>query len=188
MRWLFLLLLSCFPSDRRLADIGTQEEVKREITTSESVNAYLIFAIGQPERIAKWHIVPAVRVCAATEITKDQANTALRFWKALGYKFGNVYLDYNLSCSAPLYGEIIFTLPEGDIGNTNLAATRIFTSKTTGEIVKAKIFIYPSSAKKPRVMEHELGHALGWKHYKQKFHMMNPTWYMGGTDHSGLRN
>lgn len=181
MRWLLLLLLSCLPSN------NTAETANSFKAPYLVVDAYKAFAIGKPQRAYKWQMAPTIRVCLDTEVTKDRVKKAMRFWEPLGYKFDSIYMDYKIGCSEPLYGEIIITLPEGDIGSTNLAATRLYTDKISSDIIKAKIFIYPRSVKKQRVLEHEIGHALGWEHYRQKFHMMHPTWNMGGYDTRGLR-
>jgi len=37
------------------------------------------------------------------------------------------------------------------------------------------------------VIEHEMGHALGWMHYSAKFHIMHPNWLHGGYGHTGLK-
>ena len=105
----------------------------------------------------------------------------------LGYEFDRVSMDYNINCMEPKYGEIIITLPEGNIDPDHIAATRIYTVTGTLNIAKAKIFIYPKEVRKQRVVEHELGHALGWIHYSQKYHIMHPTWHLGGFNASGLR-
>ena len=85
------------------------------------------------------------------------------------------------------HGEIIVTIPETGFANHHMASTRIYTDTKTGDIVRAKIQILPKHARKERVIEHEIGHALGWLHYRQKFHIMHPTWYLGGYDRSGIR-
>jgi hypothetical protein len=112
---------------------------------------------------------------------------AIKYWEMLGYEFDSVLVDEGLNCMNPRYGEIIVTLPEGNINHHQMAATRIYTEKGTTYIAKAKIFVYPKYAEKSRVMEHELGHALGWQHHRQKFHIMHPIWPLGGYNHSGLR-
>ena len=79
------------------------------------------------------------------------------------------------------------TLPEGNIDPDHIAATRIYTVTGTLNIAKAKIFIYPKEVRKQRVIEHELGHALGWVHHDQKYHIMHSNWHLGGFNASGLR-
>jgi len=105
----------------------------------------------------------------------------------LGYRFDSVFVDVKLTCREPNYGEIIITLPEAGFKDRHIAATRIYTERSAGNIAKAKIFIYPREARRQRVMEHEIGHALGWLHYEKKFHMMHPNWHEGGYGASGLR-
>jgi predicted Zn-dependent protease len=87
----------------------------------------------------------------------------------------------------PKDGEIIITLPESGFSDKHLASTRIYTHKETGHIVKAKIQMLPKNAKKERVLEHEIGHALGWYHYPQRYHMMHPNWRLGGYERRGLQ-
>lgn len=87
----------------------------------------------------------------------------------------------------PRYGEIIITLPEGNMEDRHMAATRIYTENSTGNIAKAKIFMRPKDSRRQRVVEHELGHALGWMHYSQKYHIMHPNWFLGGFNATGLR-
>jgi len=112
---------------------------------------------------------------------------ALKYWEMLGYDFEGMYIDSTISCREPARGEIVITLPEAGMENHRLAATRLYTEKGTGHIVKAKIFVYPHFGRKDRVLEHEIGHALGWTHYMQKSHIMHPTWSLGGYDYRGLR-
>jgi len=175
MGWFFLLLLSCL--------------AKKEypIVYVSNVVSYDTFTIGQPQQTAKWKEAPRIRVCASTEAPILRVQKAVKYWEMLGYKFDGVFVDHRINCLEPHHGEIIITLPESDFNNERIASTRLYTEKITGNIAKVKIFIYPRSVKKDRVLEHEIGHALGWKHHKQKFHIMHPNWLEGGTDHSGLR-
>ena len=54
------------------------------------------------------------------------------------------------------------------------------------EIQWAKIYL--KSNVKERVLEHELGHALGWMHTKQSGHMMHEKLIYGGWKDTGLKN
>ncbi len=146
------------------------------------------FVLGKPVRKAVWETDPKVRVCASTKISMYRVENAIKYWEKLGYSFKYSYKDYIIDCMEPRYGEIIITLPEGGFSGHHMASTRIYTSNRTGNIVMAKIFILPINGMKERVLEHEIGHALGWNHYNQKTHIMHPTWRYGGHDSYGLKN
>jgi len=54
--------------------------------------------------------------------------------------------------------------------------------------VSAFIEIKPKWNTRERVVEHELGHALGWDHCNKRHHLMHSIHDLGGWDTSGLRN
>tara|TARA_Y100001963_G_C6757000_1_gene437434 strand:+ start:369 stop:902 length:534 start_codon:yes stop_codon:yes gene_type:complete len=164
------------------------------IVTGDHSYAYNInapiqtFVVGQPYKNASWRHPPEIRVCSDTKVTAFRINHAVSYWQKLGYKFGSVSVDNSINCTKAYYGEILITLPDSSFDNTKIASTRIYSKISTDEIVKAKIFIMPKDSKKARVLEHEIGHALGWAHYNKKFHIMHSNWIMGGLDASGLQN
>ncbi|MBC8409287.1 MAG: matrixin family metalloprotease, partial [Rhodobacteraceae bacterium] len=49
------------------------------------------------------------------------------------------------------------------------------------------ISIHPFTANKKLVLEHELGHALGWRHYNQKMHIMFPRYESLGNHSQDVR-
>ena len=175
MQWFLFLFLSCFATtDYSLINIS-------EITI------YDTFALSPPVQRATWETVPTIRACTSTEVSAHRVQHAIKYWEMLGYEFGGIRMDPRLDCFEPRYGEIMITLPDGNINSSHIAATRLYTEKITGNIAKATIFVYPSEAKKQRVLEHEIGHALGWMHHRAKFHIMHPNWMQGGYGHTGLR-
>tara|TARA_Y100000593_G_C4307098_1_gene336311 strand:- start:577 stop:1116 length:540 start_codon:yes stop_codon:yes gene_type:complete len=143
--------------------------------------------IGRPLQTFQWDMKPIVRVCATTEVPTYRVERAMRYWENLGYEFDGVRKDPLSTCMNPKYGEIIITLPETGFSDVHMASTRLYTSNSTGKIIKAKICILPKHGRKDRVLEHEIGHALGWKHYRKRSHIMHPTWHLGGYDSFGLR-
>jgi len=170
-----LLLLSCIPS---------QDHAIVKVSGTRIADA---FVVGPPVQKASWVVEPSVRVCANTKVNAFRARKAMQYWVRLGYRFDGIIVDPGISCSEPRYGEIVITLPEGNIKQEHMAATRIYTEKNTTTIAKAKIYIYPRVAPIPRVLEHELGHALGWNHYPQRLHIMHPDWIYGGYGSKGLK-
>jgi len=141
----------------------------------------------KPYQKYKWTTVPNIRVCQNTEVALSRVQRAVDYWERLGYEFDEVYLDRFSYCMNPKDNEIAIVLPEQGIVDDKMAATRIYTSKITGEIIKAKIYILPTSGRKERVLEHEIGHALGWQHYNRKNHIMHPNWWLGGHSSYGLQ-
>ena len=177
MGLLLLFLLSCVT--------GADLENITSVSGQEPAKA---FVIGKPVRKAVWETPPKVRVCASTKLSMYRVEAAIKYWERLGYDFKYSYKDYIIDCMEPRYGEIIITLPSGNFSGHHMASTRIYTSNRTGKIVMAKIFILPVNGSKERVLEHEIGHALGWSHYNQKTHIMHPTWRHGGHNSYGLKN
>tara|TARA_B100001094_G_scaffold326112_1_gene381649 strand:- start:4416 stop:4937 length:522 start_codon:yes stop_codon:yes gene_type:complete len=157
----------------------------------------LIFAVSMhiseytelaKNRTHEWKMNPGVTVCGTSGVGASRAQRAIKYWEKLGYRFDYVRMDHTISCSEPRYGEIIITLPDQNFKfEDHLASTRVTISNKTKEIVKAKILIFPKSANKERVLEHEIGHALGWPHINQPYHIMNSNWHTGGHNSSGLR-
>ena len=145
------------------------------------------FVAGKPQQTSMWQATPSIRVCTDSGVSITRTVRAVKYWERLGYRFDGIVGDPFSMCMNPKFGEILITLPEGDFADAHMASTRIYTSNKTGEIVKAKIFILPTNARKERVLEHEIGHALGWAHYPQRYHIMHPTWSRGGWDSYGIR-
>lgn len=171
----FLLLLMAFQTDNVVYDYHSHSKF------------YKISKFSQkPLRKYKWENSPKIRLCQETEISLERVRRAVNYWERLGYEFGEIYLDRFSHCMNPKDNEIAIVLPTQGIVDDKMAATRIYTSKFTNEIIKAKIYILPRSGKKERVLEHEIGHALGWQHYNRKNHIMHPNWWLGGHNSYGL--
>ena len=143
--------------------------------------------IGKPVQSYSWAVDPTIKVCADTKVPLFRIQQAVHYWEDLGYDFDGIYIDHQPNCMNPKFGEIIITLPEPGFSPDHIAATRVYTLKKTNEIIKTKIFILPKHARKSRVLEHEIGHALGWKHYPQRYHIMHPKWELSGHNSSGLK-
>ena len=174
MMFLFLLLLG----------FQTEEVV---YSSHQFTNFYKISSFSQkPKQKYKWSIAPRIRLCQNTEISLSRVRRAVSYWERLGYEFGEVYLDRFSYCMHPKENEIAIALPSGGVIGDKMAVTRVYTSKITGEILKSIRYVLPKTGMKERVLEHELGHALGWQHYNHKNHIMHPNWWFGGHSSYGL--
>ena len=145
------------------------------------------FAIGEPQSKGEWEITPRVRVCTESGAPFFRVAQAIKYWEKNGYNFHSISADPSVVCREPSAGEIVIMLPDNTFDLDHMASTRIYTDKTTGAIVKAKIHILPRTSRKERVLEHEFGHALGWRHYNQRYHIMNAMWERGGYNAAGVR-
>jgi hypothetical protein len=108
----------------------------------------------------------------------------------MGYDFGEIEVDTSSDiCLKPdtSWDGIVVSLPTSGYDYSFLAMTETAVDRGSRVITGARIYIRPDSITKERVMEHEFGHALGWQHYPQKYHMMHPEHDLGGYDTKGLR-
>jgi len=135
------------------------------------------------DRIAQWNSAPTIRVCNIAPTSVREVATAAKWWQDLGYEFD---LIYSTNCVNTIqFGTITVTLDEGRLLMNNLLGRTTFYSDTdTNEMYWVKIEL--RSPYTTRVLEHELGHALGWLHTRTEGHMMHPNHFDGGWDFIGL--
>ena len=139
---------------------------------------------------SSWQFSPQVVVCERSELKKKNVTSAVGYWERLGYKFEPIIFasDDNPSCvNGPRFGEIVMDMPSQEFDFTNLGQTKTYINGELSLIIKARIEIQRAALTKERVLEHEIGHALGWQHTRRSYHMMNPTWQRGGWDSIGLK-
>jgi hypothetical protein len=144
-----------------------------------------------PPKVGTWFRTPTVIVCEYAPVTETQINSAVAFWKRLGYNFFSTQYKYdplNKCLSDSPVGYIIIHLVSSDVKleAKSLAQTSFFVDNNTSEIEWA--VIYMRDDVRATVLEHELGHALGFLHYNKINHLMNEKWTMGGWDKDGLEN
>ena len=144
----------------------------------------------KPPQVAKWGLTPTVIVCEHAPVTKSQVDKAVRFWKDLGYRFYNTQYKHdplNKCLSENPKGYIIIHLVTLGVkmAETALAQTHFFIDNATSQVEYAVIYLRPDV--RETVLEHELGHALGFLHFNKINHLMNEKWMMGGWDTEGLR-
>jgi len=149
----------------------------------------LISALSFPQRdveiktLAYWEFAPSVRVCAASPLSVHDVAIALAWWQDLGYKFDIVYSSNCVTLNQ--YGAITVTLDRGELPMSNLLGrTTIYSDPETKRMSWAIIEL--SHPYVDRVIEHEIGHALGWLHCRAGGHMMHPMHFEGGWNFNGL--
>jgi hypothetical protein len=65
-----------------------------------------------------------------------------------------------------------------------LAETHFYVERATKEIEWAKIYLVTDPP--PMVLEHEIGHALGYLHYNKTGHLMHEKLLLGGWGTEGI--
>ena len=161
------------------------------ITNEPTTDASIVF--GPPVQTGKWEFTPEVIVCPHAPVSKERVEEAVNFWKKLGYTIGDVVAadekDFSCSRNIVLHGDILINLPGQDFRmSKHLATTRTWVDKDSRAILKAKIEVMGGWGEAERLMEHEIGHALGWRDYNQTGHIMHSNWSMGGYNTKGVKN
>jgi hypothetical protein len=144
-----------------------------------------------PSQVASWGLTPTVIVCRYAPINQRQIIKAVNVWKSLGHRFYSTQYKHdpmNKCLMEQPEGYIVIHLVTAGIGmeDTALAQTHFYVDNITNKILYAKI--YMRSDVRETVLEHELGHALGFLHFNKINHLMNEKWMMGGWDVEGLEH
>ena len=130
--------------------------------------------------IAEWNQEPIVVVCPDSSISAYRVGRAIEWWQIREYKISHFHFDRDNSiCSKGRFMEgIIFIRASGEIKEEFYATTARFT--VGKHLLSADIHLPNDNKDMPRLLEHELGHALGFGHVERLGHMMHPIHSHGG--------
>lgn len=175
-----LALLSCYNSN----DVNVNYE-KQDVN---EINADVIQIGWRKVSInGFWAEPPDIVVCDRIT-TKIKIANALNFWRRIGYSFGTItVVDNIVACSSIEYGKIKIMLPTNIDMKNNLAVTQLYRYTQDKQNLHAVISIYPFAANNRLVLEHEIGHALGWHHSSQRGHIMFPEYESLGNQSQNVR-
>jgi len=170
--------------------LAPQVEVYNECKKTELVSK---MSRGIKTNNLYWEQPPDILICSSSNIKTDRVRKATRYWSNLGYSFGIVQRasPSNFRCvnGDPLTNQIIVDIPSQQFSfGEHLGTTRTWWRTDTGQIIKAKIEILGGWENTERILEHELGHAIGWKDNTITGHIMNRSWSHGGMSSRGMRN
>tara|TARA_A100001011_G_scaffold342951_1_gene376886 strand:- start:222 stop:800 length:579 start_codon:yes stop_codon:yes gene_type:complete len=136
------------------------------------------------ERLGEWETDPVIEICAMP--TEMQVGTAVMSatdkWRGLGYRIADVTAEMNSvsPCQTGNVGGYIVIELDSDVPNP---ITYLMVD-SRGNIAWAKIKL-PGPVG-DRVIEHEIGHALGWEHNDISGHIMNGVYSLGGDSYHGM--
>ena len=138
-----------------------------------------------------WKRTPTVIVCEYAPVKKEEVLKAVKLWENLGYSFFTTQYKYdplNKCKQTDPVGYIIVHLVTQDVkmNEEELAETHFYVDNDHKEVLWAIIYIKKDL--RETVLEHELGHALGFLHFNHINHLMNSKWIHGGWDTDGLES
>ena len=159
---------------------GSNDSIASPTTTYPSYN----FSKRKPiESVGKWTKPPDIVICKSAPTTEADVKKAIGWWTSRGHRFGIVIVDsihYGCIFGAS-DGYIIIELVSGkDFRHEYLGTTSMRHDLRTKEMVSAAIKL--RGAVPERVLEHEIGHAMGFLHYNKIGHIMHENWALGGWD------
>ena len=130
--------------------------------------------------IAEWESDPILVICPDSKITKHRVYSAIEWWAIRGYNIEYAHWDKeNKICSQGRWSPgIIFLRSDGELLPDTYAVTARLT--ILNEMVSAEITLPNEQKYRPRLLEHELGHAFGMRHVEKVGHIMHPIHESGG--------
>ena len=172
----------------------TSENKMQEVKIVKQVFDHDIVLVANliPKREGYWEDPPDVVICKDAPYTLSRVEKAVRFWKSLNHKIGNVSKsDYFQVCVDPnrkfARNTIVIKLRGQKFDESKYAVTSTYKIVNSEEIVGAVIQLQGYATEINWVLEHEFGHALGWRHYNVNGHIMNDKAQLGGWGIKGLR-
>lgn len=157
--------------------VAPRSSVEIQVTRFEEAEQVAIFS--RLRSIGTWRMPPDLVLCDHPSINLEEVIRAAQWWKDRGYPFGiieeNPHHPACIGMTNWSYLTVTISLPSTGYKFTNYGSTTIY--HTMGDILGAQIEV---SEPRVRVLEHEIGHALGWLHWNHSDHMMHPRWSSGG--------
>jgi len=170
--------------------------LKGDHTSKEKVTEAISSSEAKVTKYGHWPKPPTVILCSSAPIKKLKVQQAITWWRKRGHRFAALVEETpgNFTesiCADPMSqqprGYIVITRMTEDAvdDERDLALTRYRRNRRMEVVIWAKIFINPGYDS-GYVLEHELGHAVGFLHLVREGHLMHPEIPNGGWNDDGL--
>jgi len=177
--------------------VGVVEDAVSDASIPPVITEDAAVESEMPSLFGTWRDVPDLVVCAAAPVSQRDVELAVAWWEALGHPLGSIHyvrakrepwLVRMCRADRPV-GHIVLRLGRDEqfVEEDSLAETHMFVSSGVRRIEYAKIYFRDGESLLPRVVEHEIGHAIGYKHLDELGHLMHMSNAKGGWNARGLR-
>lgn len=134
------------------------------------------------KRNGYWAEEPVLILCPSAPFTLEELQMVADKWESRGHHFEDV-LDFSSCSDYQIPGFITIKTAGREIGNNHAGHARTSYDIETGIISGSSIEIFKDDL---LVLEHEIGHALGYDHTNRRGHIMHPQTDGLGPDDEGL--
>jgi len=148
--------------------------------------------VKYPPLPGTWRVDPPVIVCEGSMVTEEEVKNAMAWWNERGFYFGKLMFheDPEKKCADDTPDGYIVIRPATpeilkEMAKETVAETHIYIHPVNHNVEFVVIYMVEEPA--PQTMEHEFGHALGFKHYNKRGHMMHALTTRGGWGDYGLQ-
>ena len=132
-------------------------------------------------RVAYWKTMPIVVDCTYGTLDKQRLNSAIDYWRELDHFILFVELNpTNAMCNQEQINGFII-IKNATLTYNVLGLTSRYTNME-GKIKSALIELNVVDANLDRLLEHELGHAFGYRHLNVNGHIMHADYDLAGYD------
>jgi hypothetical protein len=142
--------------------------------------------------VGRWDYPPLIKVCNDVDIDLERLEKAIIFWRSLGYEIAGPIKDLTGLCHSSI-GHIVIRNPSGQELSHSISKDHLATTIVSKwdfypeELAGAEIYFQTTNSVKMKwVIEHEIGHALGWLHSSKSGHLMNSRYKFIGSEIDGI--
>lgn len=130
----------------------------------------------------QWQNDPVVVVCNDSPFSIEQVEEVVQRWENRGHTFSAIIMEWD-TCPNQIDGFILVKSAGANFPADKSGIARTSIDSETGEIYSSTIEIFRIEL---IILEHEIGHALGYDHVSRRGHLMFPDFEGLGRDDEGL--
>jgi hypothetical protein len=120
-----------------------------------------------------WSVKPIIANCYSNDLSEEKIKSAFGFWKDQGDEYEFIVMNAPEGiCNHDMLHGFILIKKANNIPGAALAKTKVEIKFM--KIRSAVIYLEPGTYNIQWLLEHEVGHAFGYKHVEAPGHIMHP--------------